>query len=160
MRAQSLGCDYTWPGGGSAISPQSRCARFDLDAGEIASRLQIHYQAKYSRSRVAEGAEHTTEISGLPGFGRRRRSRRVRWRLTHGAHTAFCGPEAQMRETGRVSSMRHAPPFSLRSSPPTEPGQSGYLRGMLCALRYSVAPIHNLVTDLQSRRNLAVRDSI
>ena len=60
-----------------------------------------------------------------------------------------------MRETGRVSSMRHAPPFSLRSSPPTEPGQSGHLRGMLCALRYSVAPILGMVTDLQSRGNLA-----
>ena len=51
------------------------------------------------------------------------------------------------RETGRVSPMRHTPPFSLKSSPPTKPGQPGYLRGVLCALGYSVAPIRGLVTD-------------
>ena len=47
----------------------------------------------------------------------------------------------------RLSPMRHTPPFSPTSSPPTEPGQPGYLRGVLCALGYSVAPIRGLVTD-------------
>ena len=135
---------------------RSQCARFNEDAGEIASRLQIRHQATCRLNRVTERAEHATEISGLPGFGRRRRSGRERWRMAHGAHTAFRGPEAQMRETGRLSPMRHTPPFSPRSSPPTEPGQPGYLRGMLCALRYSVAPMRDLVTDLKSRRNLVV----
>ena len=76
LRAPLLGCAYRWPGDGSAISRQSRCARFNLDAGEIASRLQIRHQVTYRRSRVAERAEHAPEISGLPGFGRWRRSRR------------------------------------------------------------------------------------
>ena len=87
LRAQLLGCDYTCPGNGFAISPQSRGARFDLDAGEIASRLQIRHQTAYRRNRVAGCAEHTMEISGLPGFDRRRRTGRERWCLAHRAHT-------------------------------------------------------------------------
>ena len=93
LRAPLLGCAYRWPGNGSAISRQSRCARFNLDAGEIASRLQIRHQVTYRRSRVAERAEHAPEISGLPGFGRWRRSRRERWCL---AHMGYNGPVSRI----------------------------------------------------------------
>ena len=88
LHAPLSGCAYGWPGGGFAISPQSRCARFDLDAGEIASRLQIRHQATHRRNRIAERAEHALEISRTPGFDRRRRTGRERWCFTHPVHTA------------------------------------------------------------------------
>ena len=72
------------------------------------------------------------------------------WRIG-GSSRAF----ALSSQKSRLSPMRQTPPFSLRSSPPTKPGQPGYLRGVLCALSYSVAPIRGLVADLQSRGNLA-----
>ena len=36
LHAPLSGCAYGWPDGGSAISPQSRCARFNEDASETA----------------------------------------------------------------------------------------------------------------------------
>ena len=56
-------------------------------------------------------------------------------------------PLASGAKKRRVSPMHKSPPFSLSSSPPTQPGRSGYLRGMLNAPRYSVAPIGGLVTE-------------
>ena len=144
-----------WPGCGCAISAQSRGGRFALDAGDIAFRLRIRYQAAYRRNRVAGRAKHATEISRTPGFGRRRRTGRERWRLGHGVYTAFVGSEAEMRETSRLNNpMRQTPPFSPSSSPPTKPGQPCYLRGMLCAFRHSSGPLDGLVPDPQSRCNL------
>ena len=68
-----------WPGCRYAISAQSRGARFPLDAGEIASRLQIRHQAKCSRNRVTELAEYTAEILGTAGFVPIRQNGRVQW---------------------------------------------------------------------------------
>ena len=112
--------------------------------------MRIRYKVTQWCRRVAERAQHATEISGLPGFDRRQRTGRERWCLARGAR------KLKLRETSRLSPMHQTPPHSPSSSPPTEPGQPGYLRGMLCALRYSVAPIRDLVTDLKSRRNLVV----
>ena len=94
LHAQSSGCACGCPGGGSAISPQSRCARFNQDAVEIAARFQIRHQGTHRRNRMAERAEHALEISRLPGFDRRRRTGRERRRLGHLVRTAFFGSKA------------------------------------------------------------------
>ena len=155
LRAPTLSRTTRWPGTGFAISAQSRGARFPLDAGEMAPRSCTCAQAIGRRYHLTERTEHATEISGLPGFGRRRRSGRERWRMAHGAQTARLAHLRLRATKRRVSPMRHTPPFSPRSSPPTEPGQPGYLRGMLCALREMVTPPDGLGAGARSRRNLA-----
>ena len=48
------GCAYGWPGGGFAISPQSRLHLDRISHSEIAARLQICHQATYSRGALAK----------------------------------------------------------------------------------------------------------
>ena len=65
----------------AVISKQSRCAKFNqaVQSRLITSRLQSRYQAVQGCGRVAEHAQHATQISWLPGFNRRRRTGREWW---------------------------------------------------------------------------------
>ena len=131
------------------------CARFDLDAGEIASRLQIRHQAKCSRNRVTELAEYTAEILGTAGFVPIRQNGRVRWWLAHGCLRGFYGNLRIRAKTLQDAPMRQAPPYSATLSNRNEPGHSRYLRDMLCALRQMVTPLDGPGSVARSRRNLA-----
>ena len=107
------------------------------------------------RSRVAEGVEHATEISTTPGNAMRRRSRREWQHVAHGNSKPVLGSFARGRQARRVDPMRHMLPFSPRSSPPSDPGRSDYLRGVICALRQLATPLDDLGSGMRSRRDLA-----
>ena len=49
-----------------------------------------------------------------------------------------------VRTEGVKRAVRRMLPFSLRSSPPSDPGRSVYLRGVLCALRQIATPLGGL----------------
>ena len=130
-RVPGMGCSR----GGGVLDPliwmQSRCVRFSYEltkrcslTGEIASRLRIRYQAAQWRGGVAERAQHAMEISGLPGFDRRRRAGRERWWLGHRVHTALFARKLICARRARMNPMPQPPPFSRSSSPPIEPGHS------------------------------------
>ena len=60
---------------------------------EIAPRLCRCSLVTHRSNRVTERAHHTTEVSGMAGFDRRRRTGRERWCLAHRVYTAFFGSE-------------------------------------------------------------------
>ena len=78
----------TTPLGDLSVGTRSRRnlmrIRFTLDAGEIAPRLRTCTQVTERRENLAEGVEHTTEISTTPGNAMRRRSRREWQHVAHG----------------------------------------------------------------------------
>ena len=91
--------------------------RFNEDAGEIAFRLRIRYQAACRRNRVAGRAEHTTEISGLPGFDRWRRSGRERWPDHDAYMQRLIDKISNLKSYGKYN---HSRPFRpAGSNPPT-----------------------------------------
>ena len=69
--------------------------RFTLDAGEIAPRLRTCTQVTERRDNLAEGVEHTPEISRTPGIAGWRRSRREWKHVAHGVDTARLAPSRE-----------------------------------------------------------------
>ena len=59
-------------------------------------------------------------------------------------------------KTVHLGSMRHRAPYATTSTNQTKPGRSGYLRGVLCALRQSASPLGADASAAQSRCNLAI----
>ena len=106
-----------WPGYRYAISARSRGGRFPLDAGEIVPRLRTCTQATQRRYTVADRAEHATEISGLPGFDRWRRSRRERWPDYDACRQRLFDKISNLKSYGKYN---HSRPFrQAESIPPT-----------------------------------------
>ena len=69
-------------------------------------------------------------------------------------------PRANEPQNGLGIPVRQMLPFLLSSSPPSNPGRSRYLRGVLYALRYIVMPLVGLGAGARSGRNLAVSGDI
>ena len=134
-----------------------------IDAGEIAPRLRTCY------SDTLEAPTSGSACRGRPGDVH---SARDGWVATISARmAAFSTREFQARfgarcrsregrQASRVDPMQQMLPFSLRSSPPSHLGRSGYLRGMLCDLRHIATPLDGLGAGTQSRRDLEVGDSL
>ena len=106
----------------------------------------------------------------LPGDNQNARDR---WVATISASMAVCGAWGLHGSPGALARtkpqnelgtpVRHTLPYSLRSSPPSDPRRSDYLRGVLCALRQLAAPLDDLGSGMRSRRDLdglEVRDSL
>ena len=91
----------------------------------------------------------------MAGFVPIRQNGRVQWCLAHGCILERFGSYAQIAVKAPQTPMRQPPPYSATLSNQNKPGHSRYFRGILCAPRYSVAPIGGLVTDPQSEGNLA-----
>ena len=75
--------------------------------------------------------------------------------VAHGNSKPVLGSFARGRQARRVDPMRHMLPFSPRSSPPSDPGRSDYLRRVICALRQLATPLDDLGSGMRSRRDLA-----
>ena len=75
--------------------------------------------------------------------------------MAHGNSKPVLGSFARGRQARRVDPMRHMLPFSPRSSPPSDPGRSDYLRRVICALRQLATPLDDLGSGMRSRRDLA-----
>ena len=67
---------------------------------------------------------------------------------------------ARMRVKSSQTPMRHRAPYATTSTNQTKPGRSGYLRGVLCVLRQSAAPLGAHMAAAQSRCNLAISGGI
>ena len=68
-----------------------------------------------------------------------------------GLPSSFWGSLVRGCQAARVDPMRQMLPFSLRSSPPSHPGRSGYLRGMLYNPRQVVTPLGGRGAGARSR---------
>ena len=95
LRAPPDGNASGWPGCGCAISAQSRLHLKGISHLEIAPRSRTWTQATQRRCKLAEVAEHSTEISGTPGIAGRRRTEREREWV---AHTVRGACVARLRE--------------------------------------------------------------
>ena len=132
-----------------------------IDAGEIAPRLRTCY------SDTLEAPTSGSACRGRPGDVH---SARDGWVATISARMAafstrefqarFGARSREGRQASRVDPMQQMLPFSLRSSPPSHLGRSGYLRGMLCDLRHIATPLDGLGAGTQSRRDFEVGDSL
>ena len=113
-----LDCNFSrWPGCRYAISAQSRLHLKGISHLEIAPRLRTCTQATQRRYTVADRAEHATEISGLPGFDRWRRSRRERWPDYDACRQRLFDKISNLKSYGKYN---HSRPFRpAGSNPPT-----------------------------------------
>ena len=80
--------------------------------------------------------------------------------MAHGGLGAFYTHSSLSAKTVHLGSMRHRAPYATTSTNQTKPGRSGYLRGVLCVLRQSAAPLGAHMAAAQSRRNLAISGGI
>ena len=136
-----------------AISPASKGNLPPRDCAEIAHPHPSHLEALPSNGACRE-------CHGDIGNGRVR-SDSTKWPSTvvigawvHLALERF-GARAQVAVKAPQTPMCQPPPYSATLSNRNKPGRFRYLRGILCALRPSVAPVGDQAASAQSRRNLA-----
>ena len=122
----------------------------NLGAISSASKVKVNLAPRVRRDRAEIAYLNPSHLEALQADGGRRalpgdnQNAWDRWVATISASMAVCGARefqarfgasfARGRQASRVDPMRHTLPYSLRSSPPSDPGHSDYLRGVLCAV--------------------------
>ena len=142
----------------------------NLGAISSASKVKVNLAPRVRRDRAEIAYLNPSHLEALQADGGRRalpgdnQNAWDRWVATISASMAVCGARefqarfgasfARGRQASRVDPMRHTLPYSLRSSPPSDPGHSDYLRGVLCAVvepYYPSAPSAALISSISQK---------